>query len=80
MAQSLSNLIGVVVFAVVGVILDVAVLAPILDSFYLNTTDTTITNADAINTLLGIIPLFVALAILLAVAGSMLAYYKAGKE
>ena len=79
MAQSLSNLIGVVVFAVVGIILDVAVLMPVLDGFLYDDAGELVADST-VATLLEIVPLFVALAILLAVAGSMIAYYKAGKE
>ena len=80
MANGLSNLIGVVIFAVIGIILDVAVLMPIMDGL-MYTTDATSGESvlavdDTTAVILEIVPLFVALAILLAVAGSMLSYYK----
>lgn len=70
-STSLSSLIGTVLFAVIGIVLVVAVGVPIISDFAV---DSTVANADAINTMIGVIPLFLVLMILIVVAYQIIRY------
>ena len=70
-STSLSSLIGTVLFAVIGIVLVIAVGVPIISEF---TVDSTVANADAINTMIGVIPLFLVLMILIVVAYQIIRY------
>lgn len=70
---SIGALIGTIFFAIIGIIMVVAVGIPIIDDYQV---EETVANAGAINSIINIIPIMLILIILIGVAYAVMSYVR----